>query len=225
MMAQRKSVGVLVAALVLPLFFGGCAGMNRTQQGAVIGAAGGAAVGAAAGKATGSTARGAVIGAAVGGVAGAVIGRQMDQQAAELAAELEGADVTRVEEGMIVTFPSGLMFDFDSSALRPGARTDLSRFAQSLQRYPNTEVQIIGHTDNVGSHAYNQRLSEQRAAATRNYLVQQGVASDRIRTLGRSFDDPVASNATAEGRQQNRRVEIAIFASEAHRLEMQRQHN
>src|SRR5687767_2999063 len=131
----------------------GCSSLSQTERGAVIGAAGGAAVGAIVGRQIGSTARGAVIGAAVGGAAGAVIGRQMDQQAEELAAAIPGATVQRVGEGIVVTFESGLLFPFDSSDLLPAGRDNLNNLAQSLQRYPDTEVLIIGHTDSVGTAA------------------------------------------------------------------------
>jgi outer membrane protein OmpA-like peptidoglycan-associated protein len=210
----------LSTALVLP----GCAQMTRTEQGAAIGAATGAAAGAVIGRQVGSTAQGAIIGAAVGGTAGALIGRRMDQQAAELAGDLEGARVDRVGEGIVVTFDSGLLFAFDSDRIEGAARQNLTNLAQSLNRYTDSEVLIVGHTDNVGSAAYNQGLSERRAASARAYLVNQGVASHRIRTEGRGLHEPVASNETDAGRAQNRRVEVVIFASEAYRQQMIRQH-
>ncbi|CAN5716409.1 OmpA family protein [soil metagenome] len=216
----RNSTAILAAAALL----GGCAGMTQTQRGAVIGAAAGGAVGAAVGGATGSTARGAIIGAAVGGTAGAVIGAQMDRQRAELASELEGARVERYGEGLLITFESGLLFDFDSDVVRGAARTNLTNLANSLREYPDTEVLIVGHTDNVGSATYNQGLSERRSNAARSFLVTQGVPSNRIRTEGMGLREPIASNETEAGRAQNRRVEVAIFASEAHRQELLRRH-
>jgi outer membrane protein OmpA-like peptidoglycan-associated protein len=216
----RNSATLAVTAALL----GGCAGMTQTQRGATIGAAAGGAVGAAVGSATGSTARGAIIGAAVGGTAGAVIGAQMDRQRAELASELEGARVERYGEGLLLTFESGLLFDFDSDVVRGAARQNLTNLANSLRNYPETEVLIVGHTDNVGSAQYNQGLSERRAASARNFLVSQGVPSNRIRTQGMGLREPVASNETEAGRAQNRRVEVAIFASEAHRQELLRRH-
>jgi outer membrane protein OmpA-like peptidoglycan-associated protein len=219
----RSSTGLLLAgALVLPL--GACSQMTQAERGAVIGAGAGAAAGAAVGAAVGSTARGAIIGAAIGGTAGAIIGQRMDQQAAELAGDLEGATVARIGEGIVVTFDSGILFAFDSDRIEGAARTNLANLASSLNRYPESEVLIIGHTDNVGSAAYNQGLSERRAASARNYLVSLGVAGHRISTEGRGLHEPIASNATAEGRALNRRVEVAIFASEAHRQELLRQH-
>jgi outer membrane protein OmpA-like peptidoglycan-associated protein len=212
----------VAAALILPL--AGCAQMTRTERGAVIGAGAGAAAGAVVGRAVGSTARGAIIGAAVGGAAGAVIGQRMDRQAAELAGDLEGATVQRVGEGIVVTFDSGLLFAFDSDRIEGAARHNLTNLSRSLQRHPNTEVLIVGHTDNVGSWQYNQNLSQRRAASARSFLVSQGVAGDRIRTEGRSFDEPIASNQTDAGRAENRRVEVAIFADERTRQEIMRQH-
>jgi outer membrane protein OmpA-like peptidoglycan-associated protein len=212
------------AAVALVATMSGCSSLNQTQRGAVIGAGAGGAVGAAVGAATGSTARGAIIGAAVGGVAGAVIGAQMDRQREELASELEGARVERYGEGLLITFASGLLFDFDSSVVRGAARENLTNLAQSLRNYPDTEVLIVGHTDSQGSDSYNQGLSERRSAAARDYLVSQGVASNRIRTMGLGESEPVASNDTDAGRAQNRRVEVAIFANEATRQELLRRH-
>ncbi len=207
-----------LASLVLGAFFlSGCASMSKTQEGAVIGGSTGAVLGGIIGNQTGSTARGAIIGAAVGGAAGALIGRQMDQQAEALEEELPGATVERVGEGIQVTFDSGILFDFDSYALRQTARDNLANLAASLNRYPDSEVLIVGHTDSRGDDAYNQRLSENRSGSARDYLVQQGVAASRIRAVGMGESEPVASNDTDAGRQENRRVEVAIFASEAYR--------
>lgn len=216
----------MFAALLLfvGLTIGGCASMSKTEQGAAAGAGVGAVVGGAIGKATGSTARGAVIGAVVGGTAGAVIGQQMDKQAQELEEELPEADVQRVGEGIIVTFESGILFDFDSSTLRPEARQNLQELAQSLQQYDNTDLMIVGHTDAVGSDDYNYRLSERRSSAASQYLMSIGVSRDRITTLGKGETEPIASNDTDYGRQQNRRVEIALYASEEYRDELSAQY-
>lgn len=222
-MTLRASMTSALALAVLVPLTTGCSSMNKSETGAVIGAGTGAAVGAAVGKATGSTARGAIVGAAVGGVAGAVIGRQMDKQAEELAADLEGADVTRIGEGIAVTFPSGLLFDFDRADLRTASRADLAELARSIQQYEGRELLVVGHTDAVGSDDYNQRLSEQRAQAAANYLVSQGVPQSGIRTVGRGETEPIASNDEPEGRQLNRRVEVAIFASEEYREQVSRE--
>lgn len=216
----RNSTAVVALAATL----GGCSSLNQTQRGAVIGAGAGGAIGAAVGAATGSTARGAIIGAAVGGVAGAVIGAQMDRQREELASELEGARVERYGEGLLITFDSGILFDFDSSVIRGAARDNLTQLANSLRRYPDTDVLIVGHTDSQGSDSYNQGLSERRAAAAKNFLVTQGVPADRIQTQGLGESEPVASNDTESGRALNRRVEVAIFASEEYREELLRRH-
>jgi outer membrane protein OmpA-like peptidoglycan-associated protein len=206
----RGTAGVLTLALVLPA----CSSLSKTQRGAIIGAASGGAVGAVVGGKLGSTAKGAIIGAAVGGVAGAAIGRQMDKQASELATDIEGARIERVGEGIAVTFDSGLLFAYDSDVVSPASRENLTNLAESLKKYPKTDVMIVGHTDNAGTDAYNQRLSERRASSAKNFLISQGVAANRIQIAGRGEAEPIDSNDSASGRAQNRRVEVAIFASE-----------
>ena len=221
-MRSNGTIRVSALALIGSLIAGaGCAQMSKMQRGAVIGAAGGAAVGAAIGKATGSTARGAIIGAAVGGAAGALIGRQMDKQAEQLAMSIPGATVQRVGEGIVVTFDSGILFDFDKAELKPAARENLANLARSLMEYDGTEVLLVGHTDSVGSDDYNQALSERRAQAARSYLISMGVSPLRVRAVGRGESEPIASNDTEEGRAQNRRVEVAIFAGEEMRRRAQ----
>jgi outer membrane protein OmpA-like peptidoglycan-associated protein len=192
----------------------GCASLNKKETGAIIGGATGAAVGAAVGRANGSTAKGAIIGAAVGGTAGAVIGHQMDQQAKEIKQNIPGAIVERVGEGLQVTFESGLLFDYDSDVLREAARKNLATLATSLEKYPNTDLMIVGHTDATGPDAYNMTLSERRAAAASNYLAAQGVSRARLRSTGRGETEPVVPNETETDRQKNRRVEVAIYANE-----------
>ena len=208
--AMRATAGVLAVALTLPA----CASMNKTQKGAVIGAAAGGAVGAVIGKKVGSTAKGAIIGAAVGGTAGAIIGARMDKQASELAMEIPGARVERVGEGIVVTFDSGLLFAYDSDAIQGNARTNLTNLANSLEKYDDTDILIVGHTDAMGSDSYNQGLSERRASSAASYLMSQGVERDRLRTAGRGESEPIDSNDSAEGRQLNRRVEIVIVAGD-----------
>ncbi len=213
-----KSSRVLAGAvLVAVALSSACASFNRKEKGAVIGAAAGAAVGGVVGNQTGSTARGAIIGAVVGGAAGAIIGHQMDQQAKELKVAIPGATVTRVGEGLVITFASGLLYDFDSDAIRPNAAQNLMNLASSLEKYPDTELLIVGHTDAVGSTPYNQDLSTRRADAAARYLAMQGVSSSRMHTSGRGELEPVASNDTDAGRQTNRRIEVAIYAGEAAR--------
>lgn len=217
MTTAHRKIAVLTTVLTLGFSLSACSSMNQTGRGAAIGAAGGAAVGAVIGNQVGSTARGAIIGAAVGGAAGAIIGRQMDDQAEELATTIPGATVQRVGEGIVVVFDSGLLYPFDSTDLLPAGQDNLRNLAASLQENPETEVLIVGHTDSVGSDQYNQGLSERRAAAAANVLGANGIPRDRIRTSGRGEFEPVADNETEAGRQQNRRVEVAIFASEEYR--------
>ena len=212
--STRALSTLFVAGAVL---LNGCAGMSQKQRGAVIGAAGGAAVGGVIGNQTGSTARGAIIGAVVGGAAGAIIGHQMDQQAKELEQNINGARIERVGEGIEVTFASGILFPFNSSEILPAGRANLQELASSLQKYPNSDILIVGHTDSVGTDAYNQDLSLRRAAAAGAYLQSLGVPQSRLRMEGKGESEPVLSNDTEEGRAQNRRVEIAIYASEAYR--------
>lgn len=191
-----------------------CASLSKKEKGAIIGAGTGAAVGAAVGSASGSTAKGAIIGAAVGGTAGAIIGHQMDQQAKEIQQNIPGAVVERVGEGLQVTFESGLLFGFDSDILNAGARDNLATFAKSLDKYPGTDILIVGHTDSVGTVAYNSSLSARRAASAEAYLVSRGVAVTRLRSTGRGETEPIASNDSEVGRQKNRRVEVAIYANQ-----------
>jgi outer membrane protein OmpA-like peptidoglycan-associated protein len=190
---------------------------TKAQTGAVVGAAGGAVVGGAIGKVAGSTAKGAIIGAVVGGAAGAIIGHQMDKQARELEQNIKGAKVERVGEGIQVTFESGLLYDFDSDAVKPDARANLRELALSLDQYPDSDLLIIGHTDQVGSPEYNQRLSERRSSAAARFLTSEGVAAKRISTQGLGETEPIQSNETEAGRAANRRVEVAIFASREYR--------
>ena len=186
---------------------------RNAQRGLVIGTAGGAVLGGVIGKVSGSTAKGVIIGAAVGGAAGAIIGDQMDRQARELKQNIPGATVERVGEGIEVTFASGLLYDFDSDRVKPVARDNLRSLAATLDKYPGSDLLILGHTDSIGTAAYNKTLSVRRADAAAEYLVSQGVARSRIGTGGLGEEEPIASNADDRGRQQNRRVEIAIYAS------------
>jgi len=203
-------------ALILSLVVASTAcGWSNKTKGTGIGATAGGAAGAVIGKQTGSTARGAIIGAVVGGAAGAIIGHQMDQQAKELEMAIPGAVVERVGEGLVVTFASGLLYDFDSDAIRPDAAQNLNNLAASLQKYSNTELLIVGHTDDVGAADYNQALSTRRASSAARYLTMQGVAGSRIHVSGKGEMEPVSSNDTESGRQANRRIEVAIYAAAA----------
>lgn len=214
----RKTLAALVALGTIAT--SGCASMSNKERGAVIGAGAGAAVGGVVGNQTGSTARGAIIGAVVGGAAGAIIGHQMDQQAKELDQSIAGAKVERVGEGIEVTFDSGLLFDFDSDRIKPEAAKNLQELAKSLNKFGNSNLMIVGHTDSQGEDAYNMALSVRRANAASAYLQSQGVPASRISTAGRGESEPVASNDTDAGRQQNRRVEVAIYASPEYRQQV-----
>jgi len=205
---------MVIPMLATLLASSGCASLNKKERGGIIGAGTGAAVGAVIGRTNGSTAKGAIIGAAVGGTAGAVIGHQMDQQAKEIKQNIPGAIVERVGEGLQVTFESGLLFDYDSDVLRAPARQNLATLAASLEKYPNTDLMVVGHTDATGPDDYNMTLSERRAAAASNYLASQGVARTRLRSTGRGEAEPIAANDSETNRQKNRRVEVAIFANE-----------
>lgn len=212
---ERRWYRPLLLTAAMAAGLAGCA--NKMQTGAVVGTAGGAAAGAVIGKVAGSTAKGAIIGAVVGGAAGAIIGARMDKQAKELEQTVKGATVERVGEGIQVTFASGLLYDFDSDRVRPEAQINLRELAVSLEAYPGTELVIIGHTDQLGTSQYNQDLSERRANAAATYLISQGVAGSRILTRGLGETEPTATNDTEAGRQANRRIEVAIYASKAYR--------
>jgi outer membrane protein OmpA-like peptidoglycan-associated protein len=192
----------------------GCAEWSRTQKGAAIGAGAGAAAGGLVGYATGSTVAGILIGAAVGGVAGAFIGNYMDKQAAEIERDIEGAKVERVGEGIKITFSSGILFDVDKSNLKDPYKGELAQLATILNKYEDTNILLAGHTDSTGSEEYNLQLSRRRAESVANYLAIQNVNRARFATEGFGETDPVAGNETAEGRAQNRRVEVAIWANE-----------
>lgn len=217
MINSNKRTAIVAAVILGSLGLSACASMSNKERGAVIGAGTGAAVGGVIGNNTGSTARGAIIGAVIGGAAGAVIGHQMDQQAKEIDQSVPGAKVERVGEGIQVTFDSGLLFDFDSDRIRADAAANLNELARSLNKFPNSDLLIVGHTDSRGDDAYNMNLSERRANSASAYLRAQGVPAIRIRTSGRGETEPVSSNDTEAGMQQNRRVEIAIYATEAYR--------
>lgn len=212
--------GMMPASALAVLILAGCA--TKTQTGAVVGAAGGAAVGGAIGSAAGSTTKGAIIGAVVGGAAGAYIGSRMDRQARELEQSIPGATVERVGEGIHVTFASGLLYDFDSDVVKATARDNLRNLANSLDKFPGSDLMIAGHTDNVGSDDYNQALSQRRAEAAARYLAELGVADSRLLTRGLGESEPKADNTTEAGRSENRRVELAIFANDALKSEARR---
>jgi outer membrane protein OmpA-like peptidoglycan-associated protein len=191
-----------------------CASWNKTTRGAVIGGAGGAVVGGVIGHAAGSTILGAIIGAAVGGAAGAIIGSYMDKQAAEMQRDLEGAEIQRIGEGIKITFDSGILFDIDKSDLRPVSETNLAKLAIILNKYSDTNILIEGHTDDTGTDDYNMALSKDRAQSVSLYLATVEVASARFSIAGYGEAQPIVTNDSPEGRQKNRRVDIAVIAND-----------
>lgn len=201
----------VIVVIMLPLIWGCKA--NNTTKGGAIGAGVGGALGAVIGNRSDNTAVGAIIGATVGGAAGALIGRHMDKQAEELRRDLEGANVERVGEGIKITFDSGLLFDHDSYQLKPETEDNLVKLAETLQKYDDTNILIEGHTDATGADDYNMQLSDWRAETVSKFINEKGVKNSRITMEGYGEEQPVASNETAEGRQQNRRVEVAIYAN------------
>ncbi len=215
----RMSVIVLLSATFM---FTGCASWNKTQKGAVVGTTAGGAAGAVIGRASGNTALGAIIGAAVGGASGAVIGRQMDKQAEEIKKSVPDAKVERVGEGIVVEFSSNILFGFDKSGLSEEAKTNLNKLVTVLNTYPDTDIEIQGHTDSKGSESYNQKLSEQRAGAVSTYLTGQGIAFNRIAINGFGESMPKYSNDTKDGQAQNRRVEFLISANEKMKAEAEK---
>jgi outer membrane protein OmpA-like peptidoglycan-associated protein len=210
---MRKILSVLLI-LVLVFSITSCNKMKKRDQGAVIGATAGAMIGAVIGDKSGNTAVGAILGAAIGGAAGAYIGNYMDKQAEEMKRDLEGATITRVGEGIKITFDSGILFDIDKSALRPEAQTNLEKLAVILNKYEDTEILVEGHTDATGPDEHNMDLSIRRAQSVSGYLSMQQVIPTRFNVLGYGETQPISDNETVEGRQLNRRVEIAIFAND-----------
>lgn len=212
------TVTVLVASLGLsactdPALLGDYNGdpNQNTKTGAIIGGLLGASVGAL----SNSSNKGAAVlgGAVVGAAAGGAIGHSLDQQAAELREQLANDDITIVNAGdrLIVSLPSDLTFATDSYAISSTMQSDLQKVADSLQRYPDSSIQVIGHTDSDGAAAYNQDLSLRRANAVADQIQAGGVAFNRVQSLGKGEDQPVASNLTPEGKAQNRRVEIVVI--------------
>lgn len=182
----------------------------RQRQGAIIGGVTGAIAGAAV-SSDSDRLKGAVIGGVLGAGTGAVIGADLDRQAAELRGSLSSnVGVTNTGEFLIVNMPQDLLFAVDSAAVRPDLRRDLQAVSANLLKYPNSRIEVIGHTDNTGAAAYNQDLSQRRAVAVASILRENGVPSSRILAIGRGEDQPIASNLTPEGRAKNRRVEIII---------------
>lgn len=199
------------------MLFASCSTIQNTSsttKGAVIGTAAGGAVGAAIGGKAGNTAIGAIAGAVIGGAAGTLIGRKMDKQAKEIENAVAGAEVIQADEGIIVKFDQGILFDFNSTALKSTAQTNIANLVETLNKEPDTEILILGHTDNVGTLSANQKVSEGRAKSVRDYAVSRGLAASRVKTEGKNYSEPLQDNDTEAGRAANRRVEIVIVASQ-----------
>ncbi len=220
---MKKLMGVILA---LAMVVTGCASTgyppSKAQQGALLGTGVGAATGAILGGAIGGSGEAALLGAAagavVGGIAGGMIGSYMDRQEQELRqalANVEAASIQREQNILAVTFRSDVLFDVNSSVLKPGAYDEIDRVAYVLKKYPRTMIRIEGHTDSTGSEQYNQMLSERRAMAVRDALVQRGVDPRRIQVIGFGESKPIATNQTEAGRQLNRRVTIVIIPEQA----------
>ena len=209
----------LLILILIPIFVMACAASQsdpnrKTKRGAVIGAVIGGAAGAVIGKQSGNNRTGAAAGAVAGAAIGGAIGRRMDQQEKELK-QIEGVEVSRPSEGEIeVRLTSDILFDTASANLRPESRTTLRDLANNFAKYPDNVIAVEGHTDSVGTDAYNQKLSERRAANVADYLIDQGVSAGKVTVYGFGESQPKSTNETAEGRQLNRRVEIHIRATE-----------
>ena len=223
---------IIATIFTISLLFGCDAikNANNSQKGAVIGGASGAAIGGVIGNNVGSgdnTVLGAIIGGVVGGAAGAYIGNRMDQQAQEIENTIPGAEVTRVGEGINVTFDesSGVYFATESYSLNNKSRTTLNQLAEIFKEYPKSLILVEGHTDNTGSEDYNMTLSKNRAQSVTNFLVDQGISTGRFTTKWYGETQPKYDNSTVEGRSNNRRVELAIIASEELKQEAEQETN
>lgn len=186
---------------------------RQAKNGALIGAGAGAVIGALMGNDPEERRRNAAAGAILGAGGGAIIGNRLDKQEADLRAQIgnDNVSIRNTGDRLIVTLPQDILFATDSANLRPDLQRDLRTVGQNLLAYPDTTVQVIGHTDNTGDAGYNLNLSRQRAQSVANILMSEGVPSFRIQSIGRGEDQPIASNLTPEGRAQNRRVEIVIL--------------
>jgi len=218
---KKFSVILLGGLMLFSSVFTSCEAVkntNNTQRGAAIGAVGGAVIGGILGNNIGkggNGALGAVLGGVIGGVAGGVIGNKMDKQAREIETALPGAQVERVGEGIkLVLGENAVRFDTNKSTLTAAAKANLDKLVPVFNQYPDTNIQIYGYTDSTGTAEYNLKLSDQRAASVKAYLIGKGLAAGRFVTTGMGIADPIATNDTPEGRSQNRRVEFAITANE-----------
>ncbi|MFS8083428.1 MAG: OmpA family protein [Ginsengibacter sp.] len=210
---MNKIKNLMIAISVISFLAMGC-NATRSQKGAAIGGTAGAVGGTIIGKAAGNKTLGTILGAVIGGAAGAIIGRDMDKQAADIQTDIPGAKVERVEEGIKVEFNEKILFDFSKSDIGDAAKVNLNKLVTVLNKYPNTNIEVQGHTDSRGTDEYNMGLSERRATTVANYLIANGIASGRITTKGYGESAPAYTNDTPEGMAQNRRVEFLITAND-----------
>lgn len=210
-----KKTTIGAAFIAVAVAFSGC-GINGTLLGTGVGAGAGAGIGAGIGRVAGNTAVGAAIGAAIGGAAGALIGNQMEKQKKELEEQLPNTEIEMTNDGQAIKiiFDSGLLFNTNSSTLSSASRRDLSVFASNLLENPDTDIEIIGHTDSSGNDRINNPLSEKRAESVFRFLREKGVQSARMSFEGRGSREPIATNSTSAGKQKNRRVEVFILPSQ-----------
>ncbi len=202
----------IAIALIAGVGLAGCTNPDGTANNTATGVAAGAGIGAVLGRAIGGNGRGAVIGGIIGAGIGGAIGDDLDRQEAALRQQMGGSGVSIVNTGsqLIVTLPEAITFPVDSAQLKSSFVSSLNALARNLQEYPNTTVEVVGHTDSTGAASYNQQLSERRALSVRSVLLNAGVPGSRLRAFGQGENSPVASNGSSAGRQQNRRVEIYI---------------
>jgi outer membrane protein OmpA-like peptidoglycan-associated protein len=209
---------------VITLLMMGC-NATKTQKGAVIGGTAGAVGGTIIGKAAGNKTLGTILGAAIGGTAGAIIGHDMDKQAEEIKDQIPGAKVERIDEGIKVEFNEKILFAFSKSDLSDSAKMNLDKLATALTNYPNTNIEIQGHTDSRGTEEYNMGLSLRRANAVRDYLVSKGIDGSRMTVKGYGESAPAYTNDTPEGMAQNRRVEFLITANDKMKADAEKKAN
>ena len=211
---MKQTRTAIISITTMALIFSACHNTKKSTKGAIIGGTSGAILGRIIGNAAGNKTLGTVIGAAVGGTAGAIIGNKMDKQADEIKKDVPNVKVERVGEGIVVEFNSKILFGFDKSDFTTDARKNLSDLVTILKKYPDTNIEIQGHTDDKGTDEYNQALSERRAAAVAAFLTGNNISNNRVTTKGFGETAPKYSNATEEGQAQNRRVDFLITANE-----------
>jgi len=211
---MKLSKQLTILLVMVSFAFYSCSSVNKTEKGGAVGAGAGAILGGIIGSLSGHVGMGALIGAAVGGGAGAVIGHKMDKQAAEIQKDLPTAKVERVGEGIVIEFSDKVLFSIGKSSLSAASKASLDKLYTLLAKYPDTNIEIQGHTDNTGTPAINQKLSQQRADAVTSYLVASGINASRITSKGYGQDSPQYDNSTADGRSQNRNVKFVISAND-----------